>query len=114
MANDELYIRHILDAVAAIEQYTEQLTRSAFVRKDRQMVQDAVIRELSIIGEATKRLSKKVRGDHRRLPWTEITGMRDKLVHDYFGVDLEVVWHTVKHDLPTLKTALKTYTARRR
>lgn len=114
MGADQLYVQHILDAIAAIEQYTKRLTRTAFIRADHKMTQDAVIRELSIIGEATKRLSKVMRGAHRQLPWSEITGMRDKLVHDYFGVDLEVVWHTVKHDLPPLKTALKTYTARHR
>jgi uncharacterized protein with HEPN domain len=110
MGADKLYIQHILDAITAIEQYTKRLTLTAFVRADHKMAQDAVIRELSIIGEATKRLSKRMRNAHRGLPWKEITGMRDKLIHDYFGVDLEVVWHTVKHDLPPLKAALKKYT----
>ncbi|HFE52539.1 MAG TPA: DUF86 domain-containing protein, partial [Bacteroidetes bacterium] len=70
------------------------------------MVQDAVVRQLEIIGEATRHLSKEFRSAHPAIPWSEIAGMRDKLVHDYFGVDLEIVWETAFRDVPALREKL--------
>ena len=71
-----------------------------------EMVQDAVIRQLSIIGEAVGQLSDELREESPSVPWTDIYGMRNKLVHDYFGVDLQAVWDTVQQDLPSLLTAV--------
>jgi uncharacterized protein with HEPN domain len=65
--------------------------------------QDAVIRQLEIIGEATKRLSADLRAQHMRVPWRRIAGLRDVLVHDYMGVDLWAVWEVTQRDLPILK-----------
>ena len=70
------------------------------------LVQDGVIRQLEIIGEATKRLSNAVRVDYPSIPWQDMAGMRDKLIHDYFGVDMEAVWLTAKDDIPVLKAAV--------
>lgn len=67
------------------------------------LVQDGVIRQLEIIGEATKRLSLELREKNSDIPWQDIAGMRDKLIHGYFGVDIEKVWLTAKHDLPGFK-----------
>jgi uncharacterized protein with HEPN domain len=67
------------------------------------LVQDGVIRQLEIIGEATKRLSREVRAESPSVPWQDIAGMRDKLIHDYFGVDLDAVWLTARDDVPALK-----------
>ena len=67
------------------------------------MIQDAVIRNFEIIGEATKKISKQFIQSHPEIPWQDMAGMRDKLIHDYLDVDLEVVWKTVEADLPLLK-----------
>jgi uncharacterized protein with HEPN domain len=73
-----------------------------------EQLQDAVIRQLQIIGEAAKRLTVDTTAKYSEVEWKDIAGMRDKLVHDYFGVDLDAVWDTVVHDLPILKQALPT------
>lgn len=67
------------------------------------MIHDAVIRQLEIIGEATKNLSEDLIKEHKVIPWKEIAGMRDKLIHQYFGVDFDLVWKTLKTDIPTLQ-----------
>jgi uncharacterized protein with HEPN domain len=73
---------------------------------DDHLIQDGAIRQIEIIGEATKRLSKEIRKSHPKIPWKDIAGMRDKLIHDYLGVDLAAVWDTVKKDIPALKNSL--------
>lgn len=71
------------------------------------LVQDGVIRQLEIIGEATKRLSSEMCARCPNVPWQDIAGMRDKLIHDYFGVDLDAVWLTACNDIPLLKEVLR-------
>lgn len=78
-----------------------------------ELVQDGVIRQLSIIGEAVKQLSGDVRDMHPAIPWRDIAGMRDKLIHDYFGVDLEAVWDTATRDLVPLNEAVRDVLNRR-
>ena len=102
--DDKLFLSHILDAADAIQEYLSGLTREGFF--ELRMVQDAVVRQLEIIGEATRHLSKEFRSAHPAIPWSEIAGMRDKLVHDYFGVDLEIVWETASTDVPALREKL--------
>ena len=75
--------------------------------KNNRMLQDAVIREIEIIGEATKNLSMGFRNKHSNIPWRQIAGMRDKLIHGYFGVDVDAVWDTVMKDIPSLKEKLQ-------
>jgi uncharacterized protein with HEPN domain len=98
---DELYVSHILDATVRIGEYTNGIDRSAFLRQP--MVQDAVVRQLEIIGEAVKRLSAAFRDRYPQVRWRDVAGMRDKLIHDYFGVDMEAVWQTVIDDVPPLR-----------
>jgi uncharacterized protein with HEPN domain len=106
MRRDEtVYLRHILDAMARIEEYVEGLDEGAFRRH--KLVQDGVIRQLEIIGEAVKRLSSDLRSRCTDIPWQDMAGMRDKLIHDYLGVDLEKVWVTATEDIPFLKLRIQ-------
>jgi len=104
--DDILYLRHILDAIERIERYLHNVTREQFEREE--LLQDGAIRQLEIIGEATRRLSKDLRGRYPEIPWRGMAGMRDKLIHDYLGVDLEMVWITATEDAPVLKEQIKT------
>ena len=106
MERDEVYLRHIRDAIAAIEEYAGSVTFEAF--SESRLLKDGVIRELEIIGEATKSLSSAFKDRPPEVPWRDIAGMRDKLIHEYFGVDAEAVWNTVKSDLPKLKEQIDT------
>lgn len=99
MKDDRAYLLHIRDAIDAIVSYTTGGRAQFFA--DRK-TQDAVLRNLEIIGEAVKQLSGALTGAHPDLPWRQIAGMRDKLVHDYFGVDLDLVWQVVDQQLASL------------
>jgi uncharacterized protein with HEPN domain len=99
--DDSVYLQHILDAISRIEEYVQGVDEAAFYRQH--LVQDGVIRQLEIIGEATKRLSQEVRAKCPNVPWQDMAGMRDKLIHDDFGVDLDAVWLTLRDDVPVLK-----------
>ena len=99
--NDSVYLRHILNSIERIEDYTEGMEKDDFVSSN--LVQDGTIRQIEIIGEATKNLSKNIREKHSKISWSDIAGMRDRLIHHYFGVNINAVWDTVKIDLPILK-----------
>src|SRR3989338_4769319 len=101
----KLYIRDILDSIDKIEGYVKGLTFKKFSQN--QMVIDAVVRNFEIIGEASKKLPAKIKSSHSEIPWKEMAGMRNKMIHEYFGVDLKIVWKTVKQSLPDLKKLLE-------
>ena len=105
--SDEPYIRHILEAIALIEEYVKGLNREEFIKGNKKMVQDAVVRELEIIGEAIKNLSDQIKKSNSNLPWRDIGDMRNKLIHEYFAVDLNVVWGVIENDLATLKKTIQ-------
>jgi uncharacterized protein with HEPN domain len=99
--NDQVYLEHILESIGKIENFVSGLTQAEFDQNV--MIQDAVIRNFEIIGEATKKISKQFTQSHPEVPWQDMAGMRDKLIHDYLDVDLDVLWKTVEEDLPLLK-----------
>ncbi len=102
MKRDEtIYLQHILDAIAKAEDYLQDVDEASFLTHS--LVQDGVIRQIEIIGEATKRLSNELRQQYAHVPWEDLAGMHDKLIHDYFGVDLDKVWLTAIEDLPALQ-----------
>jgi len=104
MKNDKVFLAHILQAISQIEEYTEGVGKGAFDGK--KLIQDGVIRQIEVIGEASKNVSAKTRTQHHDIPWRDMAGMRDKLIHGYFGVDTDAVWKTVKNDIPKLKRQL--------
>ncbi|HEO66068.1 MAG TPA: DUF86 domain-containing protein [Spirochaetes bacterium] len=99
--NSLIYLKHVLDAIKQIEEYTVKVDDQDFLIN--RLIQDAVIRQIEIIGEAIKRVSLAIKNKYPDIPWKNIAGMRDKLIHDYFGVDIEAVWETVQKDIPVLK-----------
>ena len=96
-----VFINHILDGICAIEDFSKGLTKEKLM-VDR-LRQSAIVREIEVIGEAVKNISKSLRDKHKNVEWKEITGTRDKMIHHYFGVDLGIVWNIVKIHLPILK-----------
>jgi uncharacterized protein with HEPN domain len=95
------YLKDILDSIEKVEEFIEGFEFDEF-SKDTKTIY-AVVRALEILGEATKNLPNSLREKHPEVPWKDMAGFRDKVVHGYFGVDLEVVWHTAVEDAPALK-----------
>lgn len=98
------YLQDIAEAVNDIEAFTRGLTCAAFAG-DRKTI-NAVVRSVEIIGEAAKKLPPSLKNRHAAIPWKKMAGMRDKLIHEYFGIDLDILWQTVKKDIPALKSAI--------
>ena len=97
---DDAFLRDIQEAVQRIGEYTAEIEYHEFL--DDRKTQDAVIRNLEIIGEAVKNLSTGVRTTYSTIPWKEMAGVRDRLIHGYFGVNLDIVWQIVTGELPNV------------
>ena len=105
MKENLAYIEHILLAIEKIREYTKGMSLLDF--KKNEMAQDAVIRNIEIIGEATKNISSDLKATYSEIPWKSIAGMRDKLIHDYMGVDTDVLWKTIEKDIPMLESTIR-------
>jgi uncharacterized protein with HEPN domain len=95
----------MLDAISAISDFVRDTEFDAF-RKDRKTV-DAVVRNLEVVGEAARFVPDEIRERFPGIPWQDVVGMRSILIHQYFGIDFDILWTTVRKDLPALASALK-------
>jgi uncharacterized protein with HEPN domain len=102
--NDFVFIEHILESIKAIEKFSKKMTKNDLLKN--RLRQSAIIRELEIIGEAVKNISKPIKEKYKEVQWKEISEARDKMVHHYFGIDLEIIWEIIKIELPELKSQM--------
>lgn len=102
---DRDYLDDIQDSLKQIQQYTHGYTFQQFV--DDRKTQDAVVRNLEIMGEAAKHISAALRKRHSEIPWKSLAGVRDRVVHDYFGINYEIIWQIVTKELPELDVNLR-------
>lgn len=96
-----IFIEHILNNIKDIEKFSKRLKKED-LRKNI-LKQKAIIKSIEIIGEAVSNLSSEFKNKYSKIPWRDVIGMRNKLIHQYFGIDLEIVWKTIKEDVPELK-----------
>ena len=95
------YLKDILESIQKIEKYTKELSFNKFASDD--LVQDGVVRNLEIIGEAVKNIPDEIKNKKTEIDWRKIAGLRDILVHAYFGIDVDIVWDIIKNKIPKLK-----------
>ncbi len=99
--DDLAFIEHILDSINAIKEFSKNISKEELISN--RLKQSAIVREIEIIGEAVKNMSESLKNKHPEIEWKEIVGTRDKMIHHYFGVDLNIVWDIIKINLPDLK-----------
>lgn len=99
------YIQDILDCINDVEGFIEGMNFEQFV-KDKKTT-NAVVRSIEVIGEASKKIPKTLKGKHPDIPWKKMAGMRNKLIHEYFGIDMEILWKTAKEEIPVLKSSIE-------
>jgi len=112
MKDDLFYIENILQSISRIQLYISSKDYANFVGDF--IVQDAVVRQLEIIGEATKRITKDFRNNNPEIPWADMAGMRDRLIHGYFGIDNEIEWKTAKEFAPEIRSEIEAILKRER
>lgn len=100
-----ILLQHILESIALVEEYTSGVSKEEFLQKSE--LQDAVIRRIEVIGEAVKNIPEALKEKQPNVPWKQIGGMRDFLVHEYFSVDYNLAWGVVQKDIPSLKKAIE-------
>lgn len=100
-----LLIEDILAAIRKIERYTSGMDKALFLNDDKTV--DAVVRNMEVIGEAARQLPEDFIAQYPEVPWRQIAGLRNRIVHEYFGLDLEIIWQVIRHDLPQLQARLE-------
>ncbi|MEM9214443.1 MAG: DUF86 domain-containing protein [Cyanobacteria bacterium P01_F01_bin.150] len=100
------FLKHILEETTYLKSHSATVTKEAFMDDD--TLKRAYVRSLEIIGEAVKKLPTEIRNKYSGIDWRAIAGMRDRLIHNYFGVDYEIVWDVVSNKIPELDTVVKT------
>lgn len=105
MKNNFIYIQHILDSINNIEDYTSNMSHEEFYKDNKTI--DAVIRNIEIVGEATSKCNQEFKEKYPQIPWRKMADTRNKLIHDYMGVSVKIVWEICKTDLPNLKPKLQ-------
>ena len=103
--DDSAFIEHILESICAIETFSRDLSKEELISN--RLKQSAIVREIEIIGEAVKNISENLKEKYLEVRWKDIVGTRDKMIHHYFGVDLDIVWEIIKRDLPILKKQME-------
>lgn len=104
MRNSRAFIEEIVESISKIERYTEGLNFEKF--QNNEMVIDAVLRNLEVIGEAARRIPDEVRNKHKDIPWKRMIGLRNIVIHEYFGVDLSIIWKIATENLPQTKSLI--------
>ena len=99
------YLEDILEMISASREFTRNLTQTEFKRDKKTVF--AVIRCLEVIGEASKQIPPKIRKNYEQIPWEDIAAMRNKLIHEYFGADVDIIWNTVQEDLNQLENGIR-------
>lgn len=105
MRDPRLYLKDILEAMEAIERFVGGMDFETF--EDDDMRVSAVIQKFEIIGEASKNVPKSIKQKHTSIPWSDMAGMRDRLIHFYFGIKYDLVWNTIKQDIPEVKPLIR-------
>jgi len=99
------YVQDIFDSINEIEDFINGMYFEEFI-KDKKTI-NAVTRSVEVVGEAAKKIPKSLRDKYPMIPWKKMSGMRDKLIHEYFGIDLEILWKVAKEDMPSLEKAIR-------
>lgn len=99
------YVQDMVDSIIEIESFIAGMNFEAFSR-DKKTI-NAVVRSVEVIGEATKKIPKNIRDNYPDIPWKKMSGMRDKLIHEYFGIDYEILWKAANDEIPPIKTTIK-------
>ncbi len=103
--NQLIFVKHILENIKNVEDFSRNLTKKELERNKQK--QYAIVRAIEVVGEAAKNLSTSFKEKHSEISWKEIIGTRDRIIHHYFGVDLDIIWEIVKKDLPDLKKKIQ-------
>ena len=98
--DDSVYLRHIIDALLQIERYTDGVTYEEFLSNS--LLQDGVIRQLEVMGEAARNLSEDLRNEYPTIPWRQMISLRNRMIHAYFNVNLQIIWEIIQGDIPIL------------